>query len=129
MFTMPNNRIGTRFPDAILTENPCFRQRNMATVIKLVISCHIEFSNPVILTAFLLKITIIAYMIADNIPQINPQEVLPCEIRLFHFYIIIHVTFPSSDTRNARTQGDGSSVLYSSYYTKTNPRQSFYLSY
>jgi len=52
---------------------------NSATVRKLMNSWSIEFSNPVMLFAFLLKITIMAYMTADIPPQKSPHTFFPSD--------------------------------------------------
>ena len=59
------------------TSIPFLNKTKTATVKKLIISCIIEFSSPVMLSAFLLKITIKAYIKADIMPQNKPKEIPP----------------------------------------------------
>src|SRR5512140_1806443 len=69
VLTTPRNRMGSTLPDVNGMENPCFRTTKTATVRKLMMSCHMGFSRPVMLTAFLLKITMKAYMHAEHTQQ------------------------------------------------------------
>lgn len=58
----------------MLIVKSCFATAKINTVRKLIKSCNSEFSSPQIFSAFLLKITINAYVIADINPQIIPNK-------------------------------------------------------